>query len=188
MTRAHLASLVLGLLAATPLGAAPSTAAAASAAAPTAATSRGAAAPALPKEGTFEGTWHASGTVQKVPMRGATVTLARLDGQIELQSGDGLARQFEAVCNSVTDPKTGGAGRCVWTDASGDTIQFEVSGAPLGSAGTVREANGLVVGGTGRYAGIRGEFHVDWLFVESTADDSRFSGYITKLEGHWLRP
>ncbi len=54
--------------------------------------------------------------------------------------------------------------------------------------GTSREAKGTVVGGTGRYAGIEGGFELDWLFVDSALDDTRFKGYVTKLTGSWKRP
>ena len=144
--------------------------------------------PPAPREGSFEGNWAVKGNVQQVVVHGARVTLARVEGKVTLRSGAGLAREFDALCNSVSDEKTGGVARCTWTDAAGDTLVLELSGSIIGPAGTVREAEGKVVGGTGRYADIQGQFHLDWLFVDSTVEDGRFTGYVTKLEGSWKRP
>lgn len=148
----------------------------------------GAAGDEPPREGTFEGDWALSGTARPVEVGSATVVLSRLEGPVTLRSAGGLARKFDAVCNSVSDQKTGGVGRCTWTDEAGDTLLLELSGTILGPAGTVREARGSVIGGTGRYAAVEGEFRVDWLFVDSVLDDERFKGYVSKLEGHWKRP
>lgn len=141
-----------------------------------------------PREGTFEGDWAVTGTVQEVEVGGEKVTLARLEGPVTLRAHGGLAREFDAVCNSVRDQKTGGVARCTWTDEAGDALLLEVSGSILGPMGTSREAKGTVVGGTGRYAGIEGGFELDWLFVDSALDDTRFKGYVTKLTGSWKRP
>lgn len=141
-----------------------------------------------PREGTFEGDWAISGTVQEVEVGAEKVTLARLEGPVTLRSAAGLAREFAAVCNSVRDRKTGGVARCTWTDEAGDVLMLEVSGSIIGPMGTSREAKGTVVGGTGRYAGIEGGFELDWLFVDSALDDTRFKGYVTKLTGSWKRP
>lgn len=141
-----------------------------------------------PKEGTFEGDWAITGTVQEVEVGGEKVILARLEGPVTLRAHGGLAREFDAVCNSVRDQKTGGVARCTWTDDAGDVLLLEVSGSILGPMGTSREAKGTVVGGTGRYAGIEGGFELDWLFVDSALDDTRFKGYVTKLNGSWKRP
>ena len=147
------------------------------------------AAEAAPKEGTFEGSMDVAGTTQAVQMGGVTVSLARITGKVKLRTADGLAaREFDAVCNVVSDQKTGGVGRCTWTDANGDTLLLELSGSIIGPAGTSREAVGRVVGGTGRYAGLEGDIDLEWLFVDSTLDDTRFKGYVTKLQGRWRRP
>lgn len=143
---------------------------------------------ALPREGTFSGDWSIQGTMTQVEMEGTPVTLGRLEGEVTLASTGGLAREFDALCHVVKHETTGGVARCTWTDAEGDAVYLEVSGSIIGPAGTLREARGTVIGGTGRYAGIEGGIELDWLFVESTLDDSRFKGYVTKLEGHWSRP
>lgn len=148
----------------------------------------GAAGDEPPREGTFEGDWSITGTVQEVEVGAEKVTVARLEGPVTLRSHGGLAREFAAVCNSVRDRKTGGIARCTWTDDAGDVLLLEVSGSILGPMGTSREAKGTVVGGTGRYAGIEGSFELDWLFVDSALDDTRFKGYVTKLTGSWKRP
>jgi len=148
----------------------------------------GAAEEPLPDEGTFSGDWFIEGTVTQVEVGASPVTLARLEGRVKLTTTGGLAREFDALCHSVKNEKTGGVARCMWTDDQGDAVLLELSGSIIGPAGTLREARGTVIGGTGRYAGIEGGIELDWLFVESTLDDSRFKGYVTKLEGHWKRP
>src|SRR3954452_9954680 len=115
----------------------------------------------LPSEGTFSGSWHLAGKVEPTKVGDVTVTVAHVQGKVTLESPGGLAREFDGVCNAVSDKKTGGTGRCVWTDAKGDEVVLAVEGSILGSAGTVREAKGRVIGGTGRYAGIEGEIHLD---------------------------
>lgn len=147
-----------------------------------------AAADKLPNEGTFSGSWHLEGKVEPTKVGDATVNVAHVQGKVTLESAGGLSREFDGVCNAVSDKKTGGTGRCVWTDAKGDEVVIGIEGSILGSAGTVREAKGKVIGGTGRYAGIEGEIHLDWLFVESGKSDHRFQGYVTKLQGSWKRP
>jgi hypothetical protein len=147
-----------------------------------------AAADKLPGEGSFTGAWRLAGKIEPAKVGDATVTLARVQGKVTLESPGGLSREFDGTCNGVSDKKTGGVARCVWTDAKGDEIVLALEGSILGSAGTVREAKGRVIGGTGRYAGIEGEIHLDWLFVESGQGDQRFEGYVTKLQGSWKRP
>jgi len=147
-----------------------------------------AAADKLPGEGTFSGSWRLAGKVEPTKVGDATVNLAHVQGKVTLETPGGLSREFDGTCNGVSDKKTGGVARCVWTDAKGDQVVIALEGSILGSAGTVRDAKGRVIGGTGRYAGIEGEIHLDWLFVESGQNDQRFEGYVTKLQGSWKRP
>jgi len=116
------------------------------------------------------------------------MALYRVEGPVTVRSSGGLATQFEAQCVGVSDQQTGGVARCVWTDEAGEKIFMELSGSIVGPMGTSREAEGPVIGGTGRYQGIEGSYHIDWLFVESRLDDGKFKGFVTKLTGSWKRP
>jgi hypothetical protein len=140
------------------------------------------------KEGTFEGDWALKGTARSIEVDGKEVALFRIGGPVKVRSSGGLATEFQALCIGVSDKQTGGVGRCVWTDDAGDMVFMELSGSIVGPMGTSREAEGTVIGGTGRYQGLEGSYHIDWLFVESHFDDSKFKGYVTKLEGSWKRP
>ena len=142
----------------------------------------------IAREGTFEGNWSVKGTTHPVEASGRTMALVRVEGRVTVRSSGGLATQFGAECVAVSDKVTGGVGRCVWTDEAGEKIFFEIGGSVVGPMGTSRDARGRVIGGTGRYEGIEGSWDLEWLFVDSALDDTRFKGYVTKLEGRWKRP
>ena len=143
---------------------------------------------AIADEGTFKGDWSLKGTSRPIEVDAEKVVLVRVEGPVKLVSSSGLATAFDALCVGASDQQTGGVARCVWTDQEGEKIFLELSSSIVGPMGTAREAEGTVIGGTGRYRGIEGSFHVDWLFIESHFDDSKFQGYVTKLEGSWKRP
>jgi len=140
-------------------------------------------------EGTFEGNWDLSGYAETVAMDDGEISVMKLEGPVRITSAaSGLAREFDSVCAGVSDKKTGGIGRCVWTDGDGDTLLVELSGSIIGPAGTSREALGVVAGGTGKYADIKGSFDVDWLFIESVLEPGKVMGRDTKFTGAWWTP
>jgi hypothetical protein len=55
----------------------------------------------------------------------------------------------------------------VWTDEHGDRLFSRLKGEPLESG---RRFVGAITGGTGRYAGLTGEFSFTWQFILSSED------------------
>ena len=53
-------------------------------------------------------------------------------------------------------------GRAVWTDERGDRIFSRLRGEPLQ---TGKRLVGTITGGTGRYAGLEGEYSLTWQYV-----------------------
>ena len=58
-------------------------------------------------------------------------------------------------------------GRAVWTDEHGDRIFSRLKGEPLA---TGRRIVGTITGGTGRYAGLEGEYSFTWQYVVAAED------------------
>ena len=71
-------------------------------------------------------------------------------------------------------------GRCVWTDERGDMVLQRVEGRMRSEAGTI--SSGTFVGGTGRYAGVTGEYTFQWQYVVD-AEDGAVSGRVVDLKG-----
>ncbi len=141
------------------------------------------------KEGTFEGHWKVEGTTESLEMDGAKVSVYRVEGPVKItNSSSGMAREFQSSCVGVSDEETGGLGRCVWADGDGDGLFLELSGEIVGPAGTTRDAVGIVVGGTGKYAGLEGGFEAEFLFWESVLDEGKITFRDTSFKGSWKLP
>jgi hypothetical protein len=72
-------------------------------------------------------------------------------------------------------------GRAVWTDGRGDRIFSELKGEPLQ---TGRRISGTITGGTGRYAGVTGDYELTWQYVISTEGEI-VQGRATDLRGRF---
>lgn len=143
----------------------------------------------LAREGTFEGNWDVEGTTESLEMDGVRVAVYRVEGPVKItNSSSGMAREFQSSCVGVSDEETGGIGRCVWADADGEGLFLELSGEIVGPAGTTREAVGIVVGGTGKYAGLQGGFEAEFLFWESVLDEGKITFRDTSFKGSWKIP
>jgi hypothetical protein len=70
-------------------------------------------------------------------------------------------------------------GRCVWTDERGDMVYSELKGQAVGSGNHIV---GRFIGGTGRYAGVSGDFSFQWQYVVDT-EDGAVSGRVVNLKG-----
>ena len=67
-------------------------------------------------------------------------------------------------------------GRAVWTDERGDRIFSRLRGEPLQKG---KRLVGTITGGTGRYAGLEGEYSLTWQYLlpwEEGAVQGRASG------------
>ena len=105
----------------------------------------------------FEGSWTAAGTRQtinlgaespRVDLRSDRVAAANR-GTGAWESGSGRRR------SASTDSLAGMQGRCVWTDERGDQVYSELKGEWVGTGNRIV---GTFLGGTGRYAGVTGEY------------------------------
>jgi hypothetical protein len=131
----------------------------------------------------FTANWTASGHEHTLVMgerRAATVELA---GPFVVTRGDGLGRGFFARAIGFVDGGALGIGRMVLTDESGDQIFNDLEGQGLGNGKQIR---GTITGGTGRYAGIEGNFVFDWRYVLQ-GEDGTIQGRTVGLSGRYRR-
>jgi len=131
---------------------------------------------------TFEGTMTATGHRQAIPTeRGKPAITVQLSGPVSITSDAGLSRGFRAEVVGFDD----GAGltvlRGVWTDDRGDRIFTRLNGETVASG---RRVFGAFTGGTGRYAGITGDYSFDWQYVVE-ADAGTISGRGIGLRGRY---
>ena len=102
-----------------------------------------------------------------------------VSGAVVIKSGEGLGRGFEAEAIVFDDGEGVSVGRCVWTDAHGDRVFSRLKGEPL-QAG--RRLAGTITGGTGRYAGLEGEYAFTWQYV-LPGEDGAIQGRTGRLQG-----
>ena len=74
-------------------------------------------------------------------------------------------------------------GRAVFTDERGDKVFATLKAQPLGAG---RTAAGTITGGTGRWAGLEGDFTFSWKFVVE-AGDGDFQAMTVNVEGRARR-
>ena len=131
---------------------------------------------------TFEGSLSATGQRQSIPTEsGHPAVTVQLSGPVSIAVGDGLSRGFRAEVVGFDD----GAGltvlRGVWTDDRGDRIFTRLES---GFVATGRRVHGVITGGTGRYAGISGDYSFEWQYVVE-AEAGTISGRGTGLRGRF---
>ena len=86
---------------------------------------------------------------------------------------------FQAQAIGLTDSLAGMQGRCVWTDERGDKVYSELKGEFVATGNRIV---GTILGGTGRYAGLTGEYSFHWRFVVES-EDGAVSGRAVDLKG-----
>jgi hypothetical protein len=132
----------------------------------------------------FEGSWSATGERHTLPTQeNRTAAIVRLSGSVVLTAHGGLGRGFRGEAIGYDNGYEVGVGRWVWTDDRGDRLFGELKGGPVA---TGRRAVGIVTGGTGRYAGIRGEYEFTWQYVVSEGT-TMVQGRTTGLKGRFRR-
>jgi hypothetical protein len=139
-------------------------------------------APAAEAWRTFEGTWSASGQRHTLPTEtGRPAVTVHLSGAITLTAGEGMSRGFRGEVIGFDD----GAGltvlRGVWTDERGDRIFSQLKGETVASG---RHISGTITGGTGRYAGLTGEYSFEWQYVIE-AEAGTIQGRAVGLKGRY---
>jgi hypothetical protein len=116
----------------------------------------------------FEGTWSASGRRQALATEGASeAAIVDVSGAISLSTGEGLSRGFRGEVMGFDDGQGLSVGRSVWTDERGDRLFSRLKGESLQ---TGKRVVGTITGGTGRYAGLEGEYSFTWQYVVAAPD------------------
>jgi len=129
---------------------------------------------------TFQGTWSASGTRQTLSLEtNHRASIFDLTGSLLLTGDQGLGVGFQARALGLTDSLAGMQGRCVWTDDRGDQVYSELKGEFVATGNHIV---GTILGGTGRYSGVTGEYSFEWRFIVESEDGS-VSGRAVDLKG-----
>jgi len=132
----------------------------------------------------FEGSWSVSGRRYTVPVEsGAEAAVVEVSGAVVLTKAEGVSRGFRGEAVGFDDSQGVILGRAVWKDEHGDRLFSRLKGEPLE---TGRRIVGTITGGTGRYAGLEGEYSLIWQYVLS-ADDGTIQGRAVRLEGRLRR-
>ena len=133
-----------------------------------------------PQWRSFSGTWSAAGRRQTLRTEGPrSAAIVELSGAVMLTTAVGFSRGFRAEAIGFDDGNQVATGRAVWTDTRGDLVFSVLKGEPLA---TGRRVIGAITGGTGRYAGIAGDWQLTWQFVVET-DDGSVQGRASDLTG-----
>ncbi len=111
----------------------------------------------------FEGTWSATGERQTLALDGGReAVIVKMSGPLVLTSGKGLPRGFLTESIGFGDGRGQSTGAVVWTEGRGEKIFSDVTGGPIQ---TGRRLSGVITGGTGRFAGLTGDWTLDWEYV-----------------------
>jgi hypothetical protein len=129
---------------------------------------------------TFQGTWSASGTRQTLNFEANhRASVFDLTGTLLLTGDRGLGVGFQSQAIGLTDSLTGMQGRCVWTDDRGEKVFSELKGEFVATGNHIV---GKFLGGTGRFAGVTGEYSFQWQYVVES-EDGTVSGRAIDLKG-----
>jgi hypothetical protein len=133
-------------------------------------------------ERSFAGTWTASGRRESVPVEGGGgAAVVYVSGAVVLAADGGLGRGFRGQAVGFDDGSGMGIGRCVWTDEKGDRIFSRLQGESMAAG---RRFVGTITGGTGRYAGVTGEYSFTWQYVIHPDEaGGAIQGRAIRLEG-----
>ncbi|HTR03803.1 MAG TPA: hypothetical protein VMN82_11445 [Thermoanaerobaculia bacterium] len=117
----------------------------------------------------FSATWTLAGTRTTLPTEGARpAAVVHVSGSLVTTKGDVIGRGFYGEVIGFDDGGTLLVGRAVFTDERGDKVFATLRAQPLG---TGRTATGTITGGTGRWAGLEGDFTFSWTFVVEAEGD-----------------
>lgn len=128
----------------------------------------------------FQGTWTAVGNRTLMHLGGGRqASVSTLNGSLLLvgPSRPGVGFRSEAI--TFIDSTTGMIGRAVWTDERGDQAYSELRGE--GTAAN-NKITATFSGGTGRYAGVTGDYEFSWRFMLEN-EDGTVQGQSVGLKG-----
>jgi hypothetical protein len=133
---------------------------------------------------TFAGTWSAVGTRRTLPTEGnRPAAIVQLSGSLVFADRSTLGSGFRGEVIGFDDGRSLSTGRAVWTDANGDRVFSVLRGDGVESG---RRIAGTITGGTGRYAGVEGDYELTWQYVVDT--DGGLQGRTVDLRGRVRRP
>ncbi|MBK7677311.1 MAG: hypothetical protein IPJ27_22535 [Candidatus Accumulibacter sp.] len=131
----------------------------------------------------FTGDWTVVGSRRVVDLvPGQQAGIFQVRGSMMLSGKQRLHRAFQAEAIGFSDATTGLHGRSVWTDEHGDKVFSELSGEGFGPSQLIE---GKFTGGTGRYAGVSGEYSFKWQRLGAIEGDE-LAGRVVDLKG-WAR-
>jgi hypothetical protein len=131
----------------------------------------------------FTGTWSATGNRQSLqfgPKHQSAIF--KFTGSLLLTGPQRLTTGFKAEVIGFTDSESGMQGRSVWTDERGDKVFSELRGEAINPGKLIE---GRFLGGTGRFAGVNGEYSFRWQTLVDN-EDGEVSGRVVGLKG-WAR-
>jgi hypothetical protein len=130
----------------------------------------------------IEGSWTATGQRRVLPTDAERMaSTSYLSGALVLAGGAGTARGFQSEVITFDDGAGASVGRAVWTDQHGDRIFSSLTGQGMRAG---RRVVGTITGGTGRYAGVEGDYAFDWQYVVD-AGDGTIQGSAVDLKGRF---
>lgn len=107
----------------------------------------------------------------------------RLGGTLLLEGAGRPNLGFRVDIIGFSDSTSGMSGRSVWTDDHGQRIFSELHAR---EGGPGKPVDAVITGGTGRYAGIAGEYRFSWQYM-ADGDDSTVGARVTDLRGQARR-
>ena len=114
------------------------------------------------------------------------IFIVRYTGNVKFDSSGGLPRSMYSECLGFGDSETGGLTRCKWVDTDGEHIYSELTEEIFGASRSIR---GRIVGGTGKYQGLQGEFEFfAWVYAATIEEEGTIHGHTDTLRGEWRFP
>lgn len=131
----------------------------------------------------FTGNWTAVGNRQVLDIEpGQQAGIFKLSGSMLLSGKLRLNVAFRSEVIGFSDPALGLRGRSVWTDENGDKAFSTLHGEAVGPGQLIE---GKFTGGTGKYAGLIGEYSFRWQRIGDLGGD-QLTGRVVGLTG-WAR-
>jgi len=111
----------------------------------------------------FTATWSLQGERQFLETEGGrSAAIVHVTGILTLTSGEGLGAGLYSEVIGFDDGGELLVGRVFFQDSRKDRIYATIKAEPIGNG---RKAAGTITGGTGRFAGLAGEFSFAWQYV-----------------------
>jgi len=131
---------------------------------------------------TFEGSWSAAGIKRTLTLGpGHESSVFDLNGSVVLSGEQRPAVGFRARVIGFSDDRATLLGRSVWTDERGDQVFSDLKSD---TQVTGNRIFGTIRGGTGRYAGVTGDYSFEWKYMIE-AGDGTVSGRSIDLNGQF---